>query len=76
MLSSCAAMPRPVFPKMLKHYFELETIERTQANVAQHDFELPVTDHGELDDDPIERHARLIVDTRAILLEADSVSKA
>ena len=61
---------------MLKHYFELETVGRIQANVARYDFVRPVIDHGEIDDDLIERHARLIVDTRAILLEANSVSKA
>lgn len=61
---------------MLKHYFELETIERIQAKVARHDFEVPVTDHSKFDDDLIERHARLIVGTRASLLEADNVIKA
>ena len=76
MLPRAPRCPRPVFPKVLNHYFELETVERIQANIARHDFELPVTDHGEIDDDLIERHARLIVDTRAILLEADNVSKA
>ena len=67
----------PVFPKMRKHRFALESVKLTAETIAQYDFVLLATNHDAFDYDLIKQNARLIVDTRGVYLEpADNVVKA
>ena len=54
----------PSFPKMREHRFDLESIAITPESVASHDCVVLVTDHDAFDFDLIQRHAKLLVDTR------------
>jgi UDP-N-acetyl-D-glucosamine dehydrogenase len=54
----------PTFPKMRRYSFDLKSVELTPATVAGYDLVLLATDHDRFDYDTIERHAKLIVDTR------------
>lgn len=62
----------PTFPKMREHTFDLESIELTPQNVASYDLVLLATNHDAFDYAMIKAHARLIVDTRGVYLEAAS----
>ncbi len=56
----------PVFPKMRRYQFELESRELTQEALASVDCVLLVTDHDAFSYDFIAAHAPLIVDTRGV----------
>jgi UDP-N-acetyl-D-glucosamine dehydrogenase len=67
----------PVFPKLRKHRFELESVALTPQSVARFDLVLLATNHRAFDYELVKRHAQLIVDTRGVFLEpADNVVKA
>jgi len=67
----------PVFPRMRRHRFELESVELDARTIAAYDLVLVATDHSRFDYPMIRRHASLIVDTRGVYLEpADNVVKA
>jgi len=54
----------PVFPKMRRYRFDLESIEITAESLAGYDCIVLATDHDALDYNLIAAHAQLIVDTR------------
>jgi len=54
----------PIFPKMRRYSFDLESIELTPETLASFDLVLLATDHDKFDYEMIEKHARLIIDTR------------
>jgi UDP-N-acetyl-D-glucosamine dehydrogenase len=56
----------PVFPKMRAYSFDRRTVELTEQTVGSFDCVLIATDHDDFDYDMIQRHARLIVDTRGV----------
>jgi UDP-N-acetyl-D-glucosamine dehydrogenase len=67
----------PVFPKLRKHHFELESVPLTPQALGRFDLVLLATNHRAFDYDLVKRHARLIVDTRGVFLEpAANVIKA
>ena len=59
----------PVFPKMREHYFDLASVELTPERVASFDLVLIATNHDAFDYAMIQKHAKLIVDTRGVYLE-------
>lgn len=54
----------PTFPKMRRYAFDLASVDLTPEVLAGYDLVLLATDHDAFDYQIIERHARLIVDTR------------
>lgn len=67
----------PQFPKMREHHFELESVELSQDKIKQYELLLLATDHDAFDYELIQKHAKLIVDTRGVYLEPlDNVVKA
>ncbi len=60
----------PVFPKMREHSFALKSVTLTPDVVAAYDLVLLATNHDAFDYEMIGKHARLIVDTRGVYLEA------
>jgi UDP-N-acetyl-D-glucosamine dehydrogenase len=54
----------PRFPKMRRYSFLLESVELTPDLISSYDLVLLATDHDRFDYDLIEKHAKLIVDTR------------
>jgi UDP-N-acetyl-D-glucosamine dehydrogenase len=67
----------PVFPRMREHYFDLKSVALTPETIAGHDCLVLATDHQAFDYALIQRHARLIVDTRGVYLDpAANVVKA
>ncbi|MFZ4125188.1 MAG: nucleotide sugar dehydrogenase [Rickettsiales bacterium] len=54
----------PSFPKMREHSFNLKSVELNEKNLAAYDCVLLTTDHDAFDYAFIEKHAKLIVDTR------------
>lgn len=59
----------PVFPKMREHHFELSSVDLTPESLASYDVVLLATNHDAFDYALIEKHARLIVDTRGVYTE-------
>lgn len=59
----------PVFPKMREHHFVLESVRLTAESIASYDLLLLATNHSAFDYDLIQKHARVIVDTRGVYLE-------
>lgn len=59
----------PSFPKMREHSFNLKSVELNEQNLAAYDCVLLTTDHDAFDYAFIEKHAKLIVDTRGRYLE-------
>lgn len=59
----------PVFPKLREHHFALSSIPLTPDAIASFDLVLLATDHSAFNYGIIERHARLIVDTRGVYTE-------
>jgi UDP-N-acetyl-D-glucosamine dehydrogenase len=59
----------PVFPKMREHYFALTSVRLEPETIASYDLVLLATNHSAFDYDVIEKHARVIVDTRGVYLE-------
>jgi len=66
----------PVFPSMRKYHFELQSIELTESVVASYDCVLLATNHDCFDYPMIEKHAKLIVDTRGCFDQADHIVRA
>lgn len=62
----------PSFPTMRRYSFDLKSIELTPETLAGFDVVLLATDHDSFDYEFIERHAKLIVDTRGRYLGAHS----
>jgi UDP-N-acetyl-D-glucosamine dehydrogenase len=60
----------PVFPKMREHHFDLKSVPLTKETVASYDLLLLATDHSAFDYDLIQRHAKVIVDTRGVYSHA------
>jgi len=56
----------PVFPNMREHSFDLQSIELTKDSVASYDCILIATNHAAFDYDMLQKHAKLIIDTRGI----------
>ncbi len=56
----------PVFPKMRRYAFELQSVELNPAVLASYDLVLLATHHDAFDYSLIQQHARLIVDTRGV----------
>ena len=54
----------PVFPKMREHHFELSSEPLTAENLASFDAVVLATDHDKFDYVLIQKHARLLVDSR------------
>ena len=56
----------PAFPAMREHHFRLRSVPCTPAVVARYDAVLIATNHSAFDYKMLQRHARLIVDTRGV----------
>src|SRR5690554_772315 len=54
----------PVFPKMREHHFELSSEPMTAENIGSFDAVVLATDHDKFDYELIQRHARVLVDSR------------
>ena len=54
----------PVFPRMREHYFDLKSTPLTEETLSSADCILISTDHDDFDYDLIQKHSKLIVDTR------------
>jgi len=59
----------PVFPTMREHHFDLSSMELTAENIASFDLVLLATNHKAFDYQLIQKHAKLIVDTRGVYLD-------
>lgn len=59
----------PVFPKLREHRFELSSIALTRESIASYDLVLLATDHNAFDYVFIQKHAKVIVDTRGVYQE-------
>jgi UDP-N-acetyl-D-glucosamine dehydrogenase len=67
----------PAFPKMREHRFDLKSVRVTPDNIASYEACLLATDHDAFDYPLIQRHAKLIVDSRGkYLAPAANVVKA
>ena len=67
----------PVFPKMRRYHFNLESVELSEKTLLQFDCVLLATDHDKFDYELIMKHSRLIVDSRGKFRVAqDHVFKA
>jgi UDP-N-acetyl-D-glucosamine dehydrogenase len=68
----------PTFPKLRNHaHFDLRSVELTPKALAGYDVVLLATDHDRFDYESIQRHAKLIVDTRGRYLQpSEKVVKA
>lgn len=58
----------PVFPKMREHRFDLSSVPLTAESIASHDVLLLATNHKQFDYELIQKHAKLIIDTRGVYL--------
>ena len=56
----------PKFPAMREHQFNLRSMPVTPASLARYDAVLIATNHSAFDYQMLQRHARLIVDTRGV----------
>ena len=54
----------PVFPAIRKYYFDLSSVKLTSNNIAKYDLLLLVTNHDNFDYSLIQKHAKIIIDTR------------
>ena len=59
----------PVFPKMRKHHFDLKSVPLTPETITSYDLVLLATNHDSFDYALIQKHGKLIVDTRGVYLE-------
>jgi UDP-N-acetyl-D-glucosamine dehydrogenase len=59
----------PVFPRMREHRFDLQSTPLTADSLAACDVALIATDHSAFDYELVQKHARLIVDTRGVYQE-------
>lgn len=56
----------PVFPKMREHHFALESVSLKEDSIASYDLLLLATNHSAFDYEFIQKHAKVIVDTRGV----------
>ena len=56
----------PVFPQMREHHFDLSSVPLSAESIASYYLVLLATNHDAFDYDLIQKHARLIVDTRGV----------
>ena len=67
----------PVFLRMRKHYFDLSSVPLTAETIADYDFILLATNHDAFDYTLIQKHAKLIIDTRGVyIMPSKNVVKA
>lgn len=67
----------PVFPRMRKYRFDLESIALDAETIGAYDLVLLATNHAKFDYPLIQKHAQLIIDTRGVfLMPAENVVKA
>jgi UDP-N-acetyl-D-glucosamine dehydrogenase len=59
----------PVFPKMRRYHFELESIDPSPEKIAEYDLLLLATDHSAFDYEAFKAYAQLIIDTRGVYTE-------
>lgn len=60
----------PVFPPMREHKFDLASVHLSSESIASYDVVLIATNHRAFDYPLIAQHARLIIDTRGVYVEA------
>jgi len=63
-------------PKTRKFNFDLTSIELTERNIRSYDIVILLTDHDNFDYKLIQKHAKLIVDTRGRLINNGNTFKA
>ena len=56
----------PVFPKMRRYSFDLESVDLGTDAVAGYDCIVIGTNHDAFDYDMIQQHAKLVIDTRGV----------
>jgi len=56
----------PVFPAIRKYSFDLSSVNLTSNNIAKYDLLLLVTNHDNFDYSLIQKHAKIIIDTRGV----------
>jgi UDP-N-acetyl-D-glucosamine dehydrogenase len=56
----------PVFPKMRRYSFDLNSVELTADAIAVYDCIIIGTNHDDFDFGMIKQHAKLVVDTRGV----------
>jgi UDP-N-acetyl-D-glucosamine dehydrogenase len=56
----------PKFPEMREHYFDLASVELTKEKLEIYDVVLLATSHSAFDYDMIQKHAKLLIDTRGV----------
>jgi len=59
----------PVFPEIRKYSFDLSSVNLTSKNIIEYDLLLLVTNHDNFDYSMIQKHAKVIVDTRGVYSE-------
>ena len=59
----------PVFPTIRKYSFDLSSVNLTSKNIEKYDLLLLVTNHDNFDYSMIQKHAKVIVDTRGVYSE-------
>ena len=60
----------PIFPKMREHHFTLASVPFTAESIASYDCVVLATNHDVFDYALLKQHAKLIVDTRGVYLQA------
>lgn len=67
----------PSFPKMREHHFVLNSVELTEETIKSYDVVLIGTNHDCFDYDLLQKHAKIIIDTRGVYSEkSDNIIKA
>lgn len=66
----------PVFPIMREHKFDLSSVELSAEKLSEYDAVILLTDHSAFDYDMIEKHSKILVDTRGKYRDNDSVVRA
>lgn len=56
----------PRFPKMREHHFDLASVNLTAETLQRYDCVLVATNHDDFDYAMLQKHAKLIVDTRGV----------
>lgn len=57
----------PTFPSMRDHKYALESVDLTPTTLASFDCVVIATDHDQFDYDLIQKHAKILIDTRGVL---------
>lgn len=60
----------PIFPKMRKYFFELSSVAITHEKLIDYDCVVIATNHDLFDYQFIQKHSKLIIDTRGVYLNA------